>query len=484
MPARKRNTIGERNEIELFLRYRRTIQNILQSGQSCHAENYERDPLKIAVLSVIFTNHKEITISGIAARCSLVAVVMLALAAPDNPPKAQPSVGLSGKVIAGYQGWFGCPGDFAGNTSWIHWFRDNVPDAAHLRVELMPDTAEYPPDSLCETDLRRPDGSRISVYSAQSPGAVDLHFRWMAQYGIDGAAVQRFVVNTTQSQPRARADHLLANEVAAAEHHGRGFYVTYDVSGGNPATVTQDIERDWRHLTADLHVTASPQYIRERGKPVLELWGFGFLDRPGRPEEVSALQTNLERGEGGLEAVTLIGGVPPEWRTLDGSSKRERAWATVYRQFDILSPWSTGRYNDAAGAAKFVAQRVVPDLEETRRLGIGYLPVVFPGFSWSNLSRLDRGRAAPVNQIPRVCGRFEWTAIRQLLAAHVNMIYVAMFDEVDEGTAVFKLESRAANLPVGAALLSLEADGCTAAPDLYLGLSGAAGPLIRSGRPN
>jgi hypothetical protein len=247
--------------------------------------------------------------------------------------------------------------------------------------------------------------------------------------------------------------------------------------------VTQDIERDWHHLTADLRVTASSQYIRERGKPVLEIWGFGFLDRPGRPEEVSALQANLERGEGGLEAVTLIGGVPPEWRTLDGSSKREHAWAPVYRQFDILSPWSTGRYIDAGGEAKFLAQRVVPDLEETHRLGIGYLPVVFPGFSWSNLSRLDRGRAAPLNQIPRDCGRFEWTAIRHLLAAHVHMIYLAMFDEVDEGTAVFKLESRAANLPVGATVLSLGADGCTAAPDLYLGLSGAAGPLIRSGRP-
>jgi len=60
---------------------------------------------------------------------------------------------------------------------------------------------------------------------------------------------------------------------------------------------------------------------------------------------------------------------------------------------------------------------------------------------------------------------------------------VAMFDEVDEGTAVFKLESHAANLPVGAAMLSLEADGCTVPPDHYLDLTGAAGPLMRSGHP-
>jgi hypothetical protein len=430
------------------------------------------------------------TDASVVARCGLAATLILALASsgqggasnePDNRSNA--SSGLSGKVIAGYQGWFGCPGDFAGNTSWIHWFSGNVPDAAHLRVELLPDMTEYPPDSLCETDLRRPDGRRISLYSAQHFGAVDLHFRWMAEHGIDGAAVQRFIVNTTQPQARARADHLLANEVAAAEHHGRVFYVTYDVSGSNPATVTQDIERDWRHLTVDLHVTASSQYLHEHGKPVLELWGFGFLDRPGSPKEVSELQEHLKRGQDALEAVTLIGGVPPEWRTLEGSSKRERAWAAVYRQFDILSPWSTGRFHDESGAAEFIARRVVPDLEETHRLGIGYLPVVFPGFSWSNLSRLDHDRAAPANQIPRDCGRLEWSEIRQLLAAHVNMLYVAMFDEVDEGTAVFKLESRAANLPVGAAVLSLAADGCTVPPDRYLDLTGAAGPLMRSGHP-
>ena len=33
----------------------------------------------------------------------------------------------------------------------------------------------------------------------------------------------------------------------------------------------------------------------------------------------------------------------------------------------------------------------VPDIAETRRLGIGYMPVIFPGFSWAN----GAGRSNP-----------------------------------------------------------------------------------------
>src|SRR5690349_17975186 len=36
------------------------------------------------------------------------------------PQAPQPA--LAGRVIVGYQGWFGCPNDFAGNKNWYHWF--------------------------------------------------------------------------------------------------------------------------------------------------------------------------------------------------------------------------------------------------------------------------------------------------------------------------------------------------------------------------
>ena len=46
----------------------------------------------------------------------------------------------------------------------------------------------------------------------------------------------------------------------------------------------------------------------------------------------------------------------------------------------------------------------------------------------------------PLNPYPRFGGRFYWHQARNLLeAANVTALYTAMFDEVDEGTAMFKL---------------------------------------------
>ena len=62
---------------------------------------------------------------------------------------------------------------------------------------------------------------------------------------------------------------------------------------------------------------------------MLQLWGFGFKDRPGSPAAVSMLITDLKRGRENLSPVTLIGGVPAHWRTLDGDSQSEIGRAHV-----------------------------------------------------------------------------------------------------------------------------------------------------------
>lgn len=45
----------------------------------------------------------------------------------------------------------------------------------------------------------------------------------------------------------------------------------------------------------------------------------------------------------------------------------------------------------------------------------------------------------PLNAIPRLQGRFFWSQITAAKRAGADMLYVAMFDEVDEGTAIFKV---------------------------------------------
>ena len=54
-------------------------------------------------------------------------------------------------------------------------------------------------------------------------------------------------------------------------------------------------------------------------------------------------------------------------------------------------------------------------------------------FSWHNTVP-----TAPFDQIPRLKGRFLWAQYAALRKAGATMAYQAMFDEVDEGTAIFK----------------------------------------------
>lgn len=402
---------------------------------------------------------------------------------PALSPAAEVSSGLAGKLIVGYQGWFGCPGDFENNKLWQHWFMKDVAPQ-HFTVDLLPSVMAFDDANLCDTGLRRPDGTTIKVFSSQNAQVVATHFRWMREHGIDGAAVQRFVYEFDIPEKMRRKDNVLRNIRSAAEASGRFFYVTYDISSDRPRkTMMDEIRKDWRHLVDDLKITASPSYLHDQGKPVLQLWGFGFGDRPGTPEEVAALIRDLKEGRNGLQAVYLVGGVPTHWRTLSGDSKSDPGWASVYRSYDMISPWSVGRYADDEGADAFVRDHVLPDLAETRRLGIGYMPVIFPGFSWYNLMT-NRGRPANaiLNKIPRRCGKFLWHQVSNLLDVNISMIYLAMFDEFDEGTAVFPTETRMDKLPVGAKMVFMNQDGCTLPDDWYLRVAGVASNALHAGK--
>ena len=161
-----------------------------------------------------------------------------------------------------------------------------------------------------------------------------------------------------------------------------------------------------------------------------------------------------------------MGGVPAQWRTLSQDSQTDPDWATVYRSFDVLSPWTVGRFRDMATVDRFYEEQVHEDLAEARRLRIDYLPVVFPGFSWHNMHP-----ATSLNRIPRVGGRFLWHQVERALEGGSTMMYGAMFDEVDEGTAMFKVAASHQDAPAGAALVTLDADGEQVPSDRYLQLA-------------
>jgi hypothetical protein len=139
---------------------------------------------------------------------------------------------------------------------------------------------------------------------------------------------------------------------------------------------------------------------------------------------------------------------------------------------DVISPWTPGRYRTPAAATKHAVEAWQPDLGWCRERGIEYLPVAFPGFSWHNL----KGDA--LDAIPRLHGRFFWSHVAAAKRAGAQMRYVAMFDEVDEATAIFKCTNQP---PVGPGVQFLTYEGLPT--EHYLRLTGLAGKVIRGEIP-
>jgi len=149
----------------------------------------------------------------------------------------------------------------------------------------------------------------------------------------------------------------------------------------------------------------------------------------------------------------------------------------VFRLFDVVSAWPVGRFRDEAGAQKWLEQVVIPDMKECARLGMDYIPAIYPGYSYHNANPLK-----PYNATPRLGGRFYWWQVHNVVSAKASMIYNAIFDEIDEGTAMYKVSPSAATQPVmpeNRRFLPLDADGEKLPSDWYLKLADYAGRALR-----
>jgi hypothetical protein len=112
------------------------------------------------------------------------------------------------------------------------------------------------------------------------------------------------------------------------------------------------------------------------------------------------------------------------------------------------------------------------DLAELKTSGKGYMPTAFPGFSWDNMRRTSPGRT----MIPRRGGEFYWRQFAIFKELGVRTVFVGMFDEVDEGTAIYKVADKT---PVGKYFVTYE----SRPSDWYLKLTGAATRMIRGDAP-
>jgi hypothetical protein len=378
---------------------------------------------------------------------------------------------LDGKVLCGYQGWFNTPGDGSG-FGFVHWGQGlDRPDGGRFTVDMWPDVSEYDPRELREVPgLKMPDGSPAQLYSAFHKGPVLLHCQWMRQYGIDGVFLSRFVGEAANPRRARHVNTVLAHVREGCHREGRVWAMMLDLSMGRAAT-TAIVKDDWKFLCDRVKVREDSRYLHHQGKPVVLLWGLGFRDRPWTPAQSEEL-VDFFKNDPRYGGVYLIGGVDPYWRTLRGDSRRDAAWAKVYRSFDALSPWDAGRYRDDASMDRVRREVWEPDLAELRPSGNGYMPAAFPGFSWDNLRRARPGSTT----IPRRKGEFYWRQFAIFRQLGIRTVFVGMFDEVDEGTAIYKVANQT---PVGKHFVTFEG----LPSDWYLKLTGAATRMIRGEVP-
>ena len=376
---------------------------------------------------------------------------------------------LDYKVMMGYQGWFLAPGDGSTtNNPWTHWFRSGTtPDPANLVVDMWPDMSEY--TDKFNTNMTYADGSNAQLFSSHSLSTTRKHFEWMRDYNVHGIYLQRFLTAVeTQGSPLFKAKNkVLENVITSAAAYNRKYAVMYDVSGVTDATMYAKIVADWEYLVNTYDILNKPEYVKQNGKPVVAIWGIGFKDRGLTSATSQAIIDYFKTNAAPKYRAYVMGGVPEGWSTLSGASEMGADWTAVYNSLDMISPWSVGRYSTNSGADSFKNSKIVPDLAACNANNIDYMPVIWPGFSWRNLKNQT------LNQTKRNGGQFYWRQSFNAVQAGVKFIYVAMFDEVDEGTAMFKITDTKAKLPVEAQdrLVSLDIDGINLPSDWYLKLA-------------
>ena len=353
-----------------------------------------------------------------------------------------------GLVMAGYQGWHGTPDDGCPHNpaeGWPHYASVVQhpfifePGVLRNNIDFWPDVSEYE-KTYAATGFISPDGSTPRLYSSYDASTVNLHFKWMKEYGIDGVFMQRFVSQITDNVALQHSDKVLESAMMASNEHARAISIMYDMVGMDANTSADVVLNDACQLIQKYNLmdrSAGQRYLLyHNGKPLIGLVSVGQNSAPYTIEQAQAIVDGLQE-----MGFSIMLGVPAYWRSADGSGDvvNDPAITALIKDVDIIMPWLVGAY-DYDGTVKttplgsftnFFNKRIIDDFAAAADYGVDFCPLVFPGFS-------DRNMHPGHSVYDRHSGDFYWQQIHKFINQGATMLYVAMFDEIDEGTAIYK----------------------------------------------
>jgi hypothetical protein len=378
-------------------------------------------------------------------------ILLLAFIFPRTialPAEVVENTTIRGKVLAGYQAWFRCPGDDA-NMGWVHWFNPNTTEATaiprNLHTDLFPDMdayrgiRRYPLPGFTDRD-----GKQSYVYSGCDPAVVRLHFQWMRDYDIDGAVVQLWPTKFP-GQPLANMYPSAMNIVRyvrdAAEKTGRVWAIQYDLAGAknSPQELFSLITDDWQKMVDGGFVTG-PRYLRNNGLPCVFIWDFiaetkhkDNLKHSVRHIDAAQIKSFIDYfHKPGKYQAFLIGGGSWSWK-----KNFPDDWKECAKDFDAYIPWNVGNFKkNGSGDWDARTDWWPEDKTYFDATGAVWMPAIYPGFSWNHQKKITDAETSSTKS--RRKGQFFWDQWYALKRLNVDTAFLAMFDEVDEGTAIYK----------------------------------------------
>ena len=192
-------------------------------------------------------------------------------------------------------------------------------------------------------EFKYPDGT-AQVYSAYDKSTVMLHFKWMQEYGIDGAFMQRFVGEVIDNPDgKDHFDKVLASAMDGSDQYQRAIAVMYDLGGYNPARF-EKVVADAQAIY-DTYASKRKYYLHENGKPLIALWGVGFnpAERGYSNEDIQKLSDKLKE-----VGYSIMLGVSTYWRAGGGDTYTpgRASLHALIKSVDVIMPWYVGRFND------------------------------------------------------------------------------------------------------------------------------------------